>query len=99
MKNISYLTKKFYENGFFKKINKEEIKDLESYDTIYAFRLDGIGQRIFAYLNCFRVAKKLNKKFFILWDTSSTRPTVVLHGHDFDAHLIYEDLPIKYFNS
>ena len=62
MKNLDYITNNFEEIGMFQKIDEQQIKILNKHDTLYSFRKDGFCQRIFSYLNCLRISKKLNKK-------------------------------------
>ena len=99
MKNLDYITNNFEEIGMFQKIDEQQIKILNKHDTLYSFRKDGFCQRIFSYLNCLRISKKLNKKTVILWDTSENSSYQVIHGHQINDHLVYKNLPIRYVNT
>jgi len=99
MKNINYIIENFKKTDLFEKIDENKLNSLKNYDTLYSLRFDSFGMRIFAYLNCLRIAKKLEKKVFILWDTAKSTPTAQLHKHEYDDHLVFKNLPIRYFNS
>lgn len=99
MKNLNYIIENFKKTGLFEKIDEHKLNSLKNYDIFYSLRFDSFGMRIFAYLNCLRIAKKLEKEVVILWDTSRSTPTAQLHHHEYDDHLIFKNLPIKYFNS
>ncbi len=99
MKNLNYIVENFKKSNLFEKIDENKFNSLKNYDIFYSLRFDGFGMRIFSYLNCLRIAKKLEKEVVILWDTARSTPATQLHHHEHDDHVIFKDLPIKYFNS
>jgi|TARA_B110000858_G_C17799519_1_gene474464 hypothetical protein len=99
MKNLNYIVENFKKSNLFEKIDEHKLNTLKDCDIFYSLRFDSFGMRIYSYLNCLRISKKFGKKTVILWDTASSTPSAQLHHHEHDDHLIFKDLPIKYFNS
>ena len=62
MKNLNYIIENFKKTGLFEKIDEHKLNSLKNYDIFYSLRFDSFGMRIFAYLNCLRIAKKLEKE-------------------------------------
>ena len=99
MKNLNYIVENFKKSNLFEKIDEHKLNTLKDCDIFYSLRFDSFGMRIYSYLNCLRISKKFGKKTVILWDTASSTPATQLHHHEHDDHVIFKDLPIKYFNS
>ena len=57
MKNLNYIIENFKKTGLFEKIDEHKLNSLKNYDIFYSLRFDSFGMRIFAYLNCLRIAK------------------------------------------
>ena len=99
MDNIDYLIDQLKKADQFQKIENSTVSQLEKYETLYSVRSDGFGQRILNYIYTLRIAKKLNKKIILMWDTSKNTGSSVVHGLKDDDVDIYQNIIIKKFNS
>ena len=99
MENIDYLIYQLKKADLFQKIENSTVSQLEKYETLYSLRSDGFGQRILNYIYTLRIAKKLNKKTILMWDTRKNTGSSIVHGLKDDDVEIYQNISIIKFNS
>ena len=73
MKNLDEVVNSLSRHNMFVQVENDLLIRLKKENTLKAYRNDGTGSRLMAYINLVRIAKKLKKKYIFYWDTRTDK--------------------------